>query len=91
MAFFEKRYEDQNLIVCNYLSKKVVVKLPIKPNFRTKIDSFLEDYLSVYDAIKASEDSFGTFFISLADQSITQIPNTYRDDYFFTGQGKDNK
>lgn len=91
IAFFEKRFTEQNLIVCNYLSKNIMVRLPIKPNLRTNVDSFLEDFVSIYDASRTSEDSLGTFFISLDNQNKIYVPKVYGDEYFFTGQSKDNK
>lgn len=91
IAFFEKKYTAQNLIVCNYLSKKVMVRQPIKPHTRTDIDDFLRNYVSIYDASTSSSTRFGTYFISLdSNNTILQIPDTFKSQYYFTGKGEGN-
>ena len=92
MAFFEKRYSVQNLIVCNYLSKKVIVRLPVKPHARTYIDTFLRNYVSIYDASRSSGTSLGTYFVPLdSSDTVIQLPKTFKSKYYFTGKGDGNE
>jgi hypothetical protein len=91
IAFFEKRYSVQNLIVCNYLDEKVLVRVPIDPHTRTYIDSFLRDYVSVYDASRSTSKSLGTRFVSLNSGSdVLDIPGHFKSKYYFTGIGEGN-
>lgn len=91
IAFFEKRYSVQNLIVCNYLDERVLVRVPIEPHTRTYIDSFLLDYVSVYDASKSTTKRLGTRFVSLTNGSdVIEIPGHFKSKYYFTGIGKGN-
>ncbi len=84
-AFFERRYSDQRLVVCNFIKKVVLVDIPVEVHKATIIDSFMKSYVVVFDSERSNRMKVGTYFVNLETQGVAYVPDEFASEYYFTG------